>query len=212
MSKIKHDEHVFICGATGSGKSFLAEVYTKNLKKVFVLDVKGLFSWSNMNEEEQAKTIIITSVTHLKKFDNENYTHIIYRPEFNEMETEFYNEFFEYCYYRKNCCVLVDECMAITTSNNIPVFYKAILTRGRALNVQVYSCSQRPSTISPLCITESTHIFCFRLNSYNDRKKLELFTSQKTFLDNLTGHEFFYYNTANGMVKPIRSILKPKTK
>ena len=45
MSMIKPCEHVFICGATGSGKTVLTKLYTHAYENIFVLDVKGTFTF-----------------------------------------------------------------------------------------------------------------------------------------------------------------------
>lgn len=210
-SRIKLNEHVFIAGRTGTGKTWTARKYLTGFPYVVVLDTKGEFAWpevgfhrivrkprdggpeiityKNENPEE------ITLVTHLADIDKIKTPKIIYRPSWEELNLNFYNSFFEWIYRRRNTDVLVDEAMSVSPNPSvIPEYYKALLTRGRELGIGVWSCSQRPSGIAQIIISESNHIMSFDLNMPQDRKKLAEVSGAPEFLQKPGHYKFWYYN------------------
>jgi len=204
--QINTSEHVFIAGSTGSGKTILGKAYLSRKKNVVVLDTKGTFYFEPFLLEDDY--VIITELSRLeeasKKFDK-----IVYRPRLEELNDEYYDLFFKWCYFRRNTTVLVDEAMQVVkNAHTIPEYYKGILTRGRELNVSVWSLTQRPSGLNQLILTESTHYFIFRLTHINDRKKIAEITGQEQFIKPPHGYQFRYWK-AGGM-KTELSILKIK--
>jgi hypothetical protein len=190
---IKPNEHVFIAGRTRSGKTFLAQNYLANYPTVIALDTKGKLNWEEVPDNEKT---LITRLEDLPKVKTDK---IIYRPRFEELNWDFYEEFFRYCYFRGNLIVWIDEVMSICpTPQKIPEYYKAILTRGAELGVGAWSLSQRPSTIPLVIMSESLHIFCFDLNMTEDRKRMSAISEHPQMLDKPGHHIFWYYNQQTG--------------
>lgn len=191
---IKSDEHTFITGMTGSGKTVLAREYVAGIvKPVFVLDTKGTFSWgANVPD-----TVIITKLSDIQRAAGD-YDKITYRPIHEELEFSWYDAFFQFCYDLKNCSVLVDEAMQVCPNSvKIPAYYKGILTRGRELGVNVYSCTQRPASIPVVIFSESSHWFIFQLNNMADRKRIADFTGYERFMQTVPKYDFLYFNTTS---------------
>jgi len=187
--RIAKDEHVFIAGRTGSGKTFLARKYLAGFGHVVVLDTKGTLTWPEVPAKE------ITVVKRLAEITKAVTPKIIYQPEYQELEFEWYNAFFKYCYFKKNLTVWVDEVMAVCPSpHRIPEFYKAILTRGREMEVGVWSLTQRPAGIPLITMSESTHFFVFDLNMPHDRQRLIDITGTDEFGEKPGKYRFWYYN------------------
>lgn len=197
---INNTQHVFISGSTGTGKTIIAKIYNANTKyHTFVLDTKGTFLFEPFVGEDDY--ILVYEFKNLDKASKKS-KKIVYRPILEELTQEFYNEFFKYCYFKRNCTVIVDEAMqVIKNSFSIPEYYKGILTRGRELNVSVWSLTQRPSGINQLIMSEATHFFIFRLNHINDRKKIAEISGQDKFLLPPEGHEFIYWKADKSKVK-----------
>jgi len=174
---IPTNQHVFIAGRTGSGKTFLAEQYLNGYKNVCVLDTKGLFTWESAGKEVE----IVTKISDLPLAVKSK---IIYRPIWQEMKPEYYNAFFEWCYNRRNTIVYVDEFMSVSDNPfKIPDYCKAILTRGREHNVSLWVSTQRPSGISQIAISEASHFFIFTLNLQTDREKVASITGMRELLE-----------------------------
>ena len=145
---IKRSEHVFVAGGTGSGKTFLASEYLKGYNNVIVLDTKGMFdNWDYMSSVE------LSVVDRLEDVYNVSTSKIIYRPRFQELTQDFYNEFFKWVYLRKNTTILIDEAMQVSPNPHIiPEWLRGCLQRGRQRKVSIWSLTQRPLNISPLML------------------------------------------------------------
>ena len=189
-STIGRGEHVFVAGGTGSGKTFLAAEYLRPYNNVIVLDTKGMFeNWDDMDDKE------LTLVERLDDLPKVKTPKIIYRPIFQELTQESYNTFFSWVYQRRNTICMLDEAMQLSPSPSIlPEWLRGCLQRGRQLNIGIWSLTQRPKTISPLLISESTHIFAFRLNLDQDREKLVEVTGCKELYIKPEKHSFWYMN------------------
>ena len=196
MAQIRNDQHVFIAGATGSGKTFLAKTYLAgNTKKVFVLDTKGTFEWEQIPEK------LIITITRIAQIQNatQNFHFIIYRPVHEELDQIYYDLFFKFCYDLRHCTVYVDEAMQVCPNSfKIPEYYKGILTRGRELDVNVWSCTQRPATLPVVIYSEAMHWFIFKLNALQDRKKIADYSGFTGFMRVLPQHEFMYVDIESG--------------
>lgn len=189
---IKLSEHVFIAGMTGSGKTYLAQVYLMNdTEQQYVLDTKGTFEYIGIEPDE------FELVTTFEELYTTTKSKVIYRPIWEELDEYYYNEFFKFCMQRRNCRVIVDEGMQVSKSaNSIVEWYKGILTRGRELNVSVWTLTQRPTNIPLIVLSESTHYFIFRLNAISDRKRLVDYTGFDEFSENPPQkYAFNYFNT-----------------
>jgi len=200
MAYIKPNESVFIPGRNGSGKSFLAQKYLSRYPAVFALDSKGDLEW---NEIPKNQLNIITSLNDLEYAGKDATCKVVYRPDIEEMKTEYYEEFFRYLYFRQNCITWVDEVMAICpNAYQIPEYYKGILTRGRSRNTAAWSLSQRPAGIPNVIMSESKHFFVFDLNMVADRDRVakisgcpELLTlpNKEAHSRGLKGDFYFWY-------------------
>lgn len=210
-TQIPPNEHVFIGGRTGTGKTWTARKYLTGYTHVAVLDTKGEFAWPEVGfhrlvtkGKNGTPDIIryrndnpegITLVTHLADMAKVKTDKIIYRPAWEELNLAFYNSFYEWIYRRRNTVVFTDEAMSVSPNPSvIPEYYKACLTRGRELGIGVWSASQRPSGIAQIIISESNHILAFDLNMPQDRKKLAEISGAPEFLEKPGHFKFWYYN------------------
>jgi len=209
MSFIKPSEHVFVCGMNGTGKTLLAKIYLAGYNNVVVLDTKQTFNWEPWCIENQ-DYILVRSYNDL--LQAQKYDKIVYRPNINENNIEFYEKFFEWCFKRQNTIIMIDEAMYVCDSHKIPFWYKSCLTNGREINVSCWNLSQRPSNVSNFLMTESIHWFVFRLNSVDDRIKLVKCSGDDVFKKSPSGHWFIYKNmNYEGHIKRMLEI-KSKTR
>jgi len=207
-ANIKNDEHVFIAGQTGSGKSFLKQAYLSGYKNVISLDLKGKLTY----EPFLYDVPVFDNLDDLMKVSDGKY---IYRPKFEEIETPAYVEkFFEWIYYRQNTICDIDEIMALTElgggTNYIPRYAKAILTRGRERNTTIWGATQRPKAIPLVYMSEATHFFIFSLKLADDRKRVQEFIPYPEIMQEIPKHthKFWYYN--DKMDSPVKARMKVK--
>lgn len=197
---IEDGRHVLVAGRTGSGKSVLAEIYCSGINNVICLDTKGETEWKTIPDVE-----VFDRLENLVNFKEGK---AIYRPRWEELNTEHYDKFFEWIYLRKNTAVWVDEVMSIyENANTILPFHKAIMTRGRTKQISCWNVTQRPRTIPLALISEASHLFIFDLNMEQDRKRINEVVGQPEIMQipsKLGGEfSFWYYNFK--LDKPILS-------
>ena len=209
LETIKPHEQVFIVGMTGSGKSYFAETYLRNYDFVIKLDTKrefaerrmeGLSAWRGLKEGKD-----FSVVEHLEDIQYCQTKKIIYAPVFEELEEQYYNEFFRFCFERENTIVWVDELMSITTAQRLPIQLKRITTQGRSKNVGLWTCTQRPAGIPQIIPANSTHVIGYRLRLKVDKQRMVDITGCPEFMEDPKQYQFWYYKV--GMEKAIKAQL-----
>lgn len=206
---IKTDEHVFIAGQTGSGKSFLKQAYLSGYKNVISLDLKGMLTYSPFIHDVP----VFDTLDELMEMGEGKY---IYRPRFEEMEdTTYIEKFFEWIYFRQNTICDIDELVALTEMGGaggtyIPRYAKAILTRGRERNTTIWGATQRPKGIPLIYMSEASHYFVFSLKLEADRKRVQEFIPYPEIMEEIPKqtHKFWYYN--DNLDRPVKSMMVVK--
>ena len=98
-----------------------------------------------------------------------------------------------------NVHIINDESKGLYAGQHIPEateHHQRIMMQGRVRGVGVTNTSQRPRSIPKETITECEHVFCFRLNTYDDRKIVaEVMGDPVMDAGRLGKHEFYYWNT-----------------
>jgi len=201
-NQIKVDEHVFIAGKTGSGKTAVASVYLAGFPRVVKMDEKGdalrdiregISPWSMVDQKRLA---VVTSLQHLQdELQNKERTHIIYCADHTEINPTSHNLFYRMCYDAEDLTVWTDELFAVSPNPQvIPEYLQAIYTRGRTRNVSSWGLTQRPKGISSLPVSQSTHVFGFNLRLPDDRKRMVELTGVPEFQYNPGLYKFWYWN------------------
>lgn len=195
---IKPSEHVFICGQTGTGKSVVAEVYLAGYGNVVKLDTKGEYFerkkkreaiWRGLTEGKD-----YTVIFKLSDIDQVTTPKIIYVPEPEEMNDEYFDALMKWVYKRENTILWIDELMEVAPSpHKYPFHLKALYTRGRSKEAVVWACTQRPSDIPSIVFGNSTHFFIFTMQLPQDRDKLVKGTGMPQFMQQPQGHNFWYW-------------------
>jgi hypothetical protein len=183
-----------LAGQTGSGKTTLARYLLNYRKYKIVADYKGKIGWEGYRV-----------YTTIKKLTKASEPALIYRPSYAEsIDDDARNRFFEWVYRRGNTTLYVDETAAITEGNTYPYYYGAILMRGRELNVELWSATQRPKDIPQIVLSESEHVYCFRLRLEQDREKIERLAGiPREYIEALQKRNFLYSPQDGEIVGPL---------
>ncbi len=182
---LRADERIFICGKTGSGKTFLARHLTGRLKRLIVLDGKGtLGSWGLLEWNRETRRAL--------KSGEEVRTRVLLDTGARSAD-EFWSEVFETIYGAGNVTIYIDEMYAIVDPGARPLpILTALYTRGRELGIGMWTATQRPTWIPLVCISEAEHIFLFRLNLDEDRRRMSAFMSDAVMQPIRDPHGFYY--------------------
>jgi energy-coupling factor transporter ATP-binding protein EcfA2 len=203
--RIGKREHAFIAGATGCGKSELAQwlINDPGKKYSIVYDPKHsetITEWRNQT--------FIYSWQELKRSKDRR---IVYRPSLeayrgadgkltNEAEDErCQEEFFQYVFITKRRRVYVDEVSALLGGSNPNYYLKGCLTRGRELGISTVCATQRPVSIPIIMMSESTKKYVFRLEWPDDQERMEKLTGGRITVKMqglLQDFEFYFYDGA----------------
>lgn len=195
--KLGREEHGFICGATGTGKSVLARFLLEDERKAY----------SVTYDPKHSRTIGQWSRhTFIYSWDDligSDARRIVYRPTLEEAEdAAAQKEFFKWIYTQQHVRLYVDECSALLGDSNPNFYLKGCLTRGRELGISVLCATQRPVSIPLITMSEATRLYVFRLNLEEDRKRVAKITgiSDDEQLG-LRQYEFFYFDVIRGRIE-----------
>lgn len=155
------DRAVFV-GQTGSGKTTLAEFICASRPYVVALDTKGTMRWSGYQ-----------LVRRLRDLPRHGVARVIYRPIYAEaQDDDVIDGFFEWIFRRKRTTLYIDELAQITRGDQYPFHLGACFAQGRELGVEVFSSTQRPTRIPQIVLSESEHVYTFRLRLPQDRDRI----------------------------------------
>jgi len=193
--KLGIEEHGFVCGATGTGKSKLSEFLVNDPDKSFsvVYDPKH----SRTIGEWHYQTYIY-SWEELTSYEHKNTRRIVYRPPIEEAEdVGAQKAFFQWIFEQGHVRVYVDECSALLGDSSPNFWFKGCLTRGRELGISVVAATQRPVSIPLITLSEATRFYLFRLNLEEDMKRMEKITGIKVATQmELAQYQYYYYDAS----------------
>lgn len=206
---IESDAHVLVAGATGTGKSYLAEEYLRGYKNVVKLDTKlevderrknDLSPWRGLKEGKDFEVCRT-----FEEVTQSNYNKIIYAPVFEEHTEESFDDFFNWIYARQNTILWIDELMSIGTVHKYPRGLHRLMIMGRSKGIGVWSCTQRPSGIPSIVPANSKYFFIFNLYLPQDRRKVVETTGFDELNQIPEGHNFWFCKM--GAEKPVLAVL-----
>lgn len=188
-------DRALFTGMTGSGKTTLARVLLRSRAYVVVVDFKGLIDWPGYEIHTSFHSLTTGKAPRL-----------IYRPSYDEIQNEETQELvWQWLYMRGNTTVYVDETAAVTNGNLHPFYYGACLMRGREHGIELWSATQRPARIPSIVLSESEHVFAFRLRLPQDRERVEQLAGiEREKIELLPKHEFLYSPQDGDIIGPLR--------
>lgn len=186
---MKSSDRVFICGKTGSGKSTLTEYLLSTAEHLIVIDGKD-----SDDIRDNWNVVAYNREKHLQAIKEHKPMRIRL---VNNMEEII--EVLNVAYTYGNITLYIDEITAtIPPRTKPPAIFTDIWTRGRSRNIGAWSGTQRPSQIPLEFISESEHLFIFKLTLENDRKRMAGMAGKKVLSPPLDQHGFYYYNVNDG--------------
>lgn len=187
-------EHVAVIGDTGTGKSYLlAKGLLRMRNYVVVLKTKA-------DDDDADKWQGFHRIRKARGIDNERYSRFLLDPEYRYQAVEG-ADLLERVWRQGGWTVVIDEGW-YAERIGLSEYIDRLLTQGRSSKVSVVFGQQRPVTTSRFVISQSTHVFCFRVEG-RDMKTIAEATTPRIVpvIESLqriphtnTATEFAYYH------------------
>ena len=192
---IKHDERVFICGRTGSGKTFLAKHLISRYSRVIVVDPKGTFHADGLENWNRS--------SRKKIFNDDKPFKIRIPPLIADNQEEAYDEYFSELYEADNYLIYIDELYGVVTGVKGGKWLRALYTQGREFGISVIASTQRPAWIPTFTMSEAEWFFCFQLQMLKDRMTMAENGMGKAVQTKIPHEHGFYYYHNKTMQEPV---------
>src|SRR5215510_14793578 len=189
----KNDRAVLL-GSTGSGKTTLARRLVEDQSKPYsvVYDPKASL---NINDWVAPK-----KYTDFSDLVWAKEKRLVYRPDIYEaLDPRQQDEFFLWVYESMHRRLLIDEAYSLLGGSTPSFHLQACLARGRERGISTIICAQRPKRIPLLLLSESEHIYVFRVGMPEDRHRCyELTGIDPMEQFELKDFQFIYFNCRTG--------------
>ena len=195
---IAYEEKIVIVGASGSGKTYLANSLLKSLNgiSVWVYDFNYQF--------HSSRAMVFHDLDELLKvYDSAKRGHYIFQPHDNSENT--FRRFNAEAFKRGNLTLIEDEIHTFLTKQKQNKEFNQVILSGRPRGISVVSISSRPASCPNHVLSNSKHVFAFKLNLESDLKFLESYLGHDVWIimpkdkraklkdeDELPQHTFFY--------------------
>lgn len=202
----KDGERALIVGQTGSGKTAFAQWLIVRIPRapIFIYDTKIEPKFDMLPNN----TVVSTVEQMNKEFENEKVDYIIVRPHDDLLgKPEELDDFLYHHYmnFHHSVC-FIDE--LYTFHNNGRGFkgLQALLSRGRSKGITTIGCTQRPVSISRLCITEAQKVYAFKLGDRQDRKRLADVIPNFDDYPIPKNHAFYFFESGEDQAQLMRPV------
>ena len=163
---IAYDEKIVIVGASGSGKTYLANEIMKGLNgiSVWVFDPNYQF--------HSSRAMVFNDLSEmLKVYDSAKRGHYILQPHQNDENT--FRRFCSEAFKRGNVVLIMDEIHNWLTKQRVLKEFNQVILSGRPRGISCVSISSRPASCPNHILSNAKHVFAFKLNLESDVKFLE---------------------------------------
>lgn len=186
-------EHVSVIGDTGTGKTYLIARSLLRMRRFVIVfktkpDPDDATKWAGFKRIRKASSI-----------DHAKFDRFLLEPEYSYQAREGY-ELLERVWRQGSWTICIDELWYAERIGLAP-YIERLLTQGRSTGISVVIGQQRPVGTSRFAISQTTHLFSFRVEGRDSKTIAESTTPAIVpVLDSLTGHDFAYYNRAQRFV------------
>ena len=199
-----YNEDCVIVGMKGSGKTYLANEILRGLSNVNVIVYD--FNW----QFSESRAVVIHNIDELfKAYDHNGGGHWIFQP--HDKSEDIFVKYCDEIFKRANVVSMIDEAHMFVSKMRILKAYNNLILSGRPRGISVISISSRPANLPNNALTNSRHIFAFRLNLESDVKFLESWLGSQAWellpkeqrkknieAPEIEVHSFYYRDTQKG--------------
>lgn len=194
--KIGRNDRAVLIGATGSGKTVLAQYLVEDNEK------RNSVVYNNKPSDRILETWTKTqrNIENFQELETAEEERLIYTPPLKEtLSQDLQDEFFGWIYERRYTRLYIDEATSLRGGVNPSYYLQACLCRGRERGISTIVATQRPARVPLIITSEAEHFYIFRLNKLGDRQRVYddtgISVDEQTDLERF---EFIYYNALYG--------------
>ena len=172
---IAYEEKIVIVGASGSGKTYLANQIMKGLNgiSVWVFDPNYQF--------HSSRAMVFHDLDELLKvYDSAKRGHYILQPHDSSEHT--FRRFNAEAFKRGNLTLIEDEIHNWLSKQKVLKEFNQVILSGRPRGISVISISSRPASCPNHILSNVKHVFAFKLNLESDVKFLEGYLGDDVWL------------------------------
>jgi len=183
----KIGQHIAAVGDTGTGKTYLVSKLVQLRKYVVIFRTKP----------DDIKFDGFRTVRRATAMDDIYRTRLLLAPLHEHQMREGY-EMLDRVWHQGGWTVVIDELWYVEKMLKLREYVERLLTQGRSKDISVIVGMQRPAQISRFAISQCTHLFTFRIEG-RDLQIVKESTTPRIVepVQELTGHNFVYYNRAS---------------
>ena len=172
---IAYEEKIVIVGASGSGKTYLANQIMRGLNgiTVWVFDPNYQF--------HSSRAMVFNDLDEmLKVYDSAKRGHYILQPHDSSEYT--FRRFNAEAFKRGNIVLIEDEIHNWLSKQKVLKEFNQVILSGRPRGISVISISSRPASCPNHILSNVKHVFAFKLNLESDVKFLEGYLGDDVWL------------------------------
>ena len=208
--KLALGERAFFVGHTGSGKTWLATSLIERAiparLPVVVVDPKWMFEPSDAKAWDVLGDLPASWERRIRRHKRPSLLRVIIRPEYlaDQTKNDVLNSIYQRIFAAGNCLVYLDEIQALVYNVRANPALSRLVQMGRQKKISVWGSTLRPSAIPRMFLSESDHIFAFRLRDAADRDRLSMLLGDRAKEPPGPGsHDFWYMPPGTSDLEPI---------
>lgn len=195
-------------GKTGSGKTYGAYQFLRDVPRLIVIDPKhsegiaewGLEQWDGPVSVPRWRDVVRRGINHHERrfvqqrkilSGKENFQYV-----FSPAPDYDYESLWGWIWDNlqgRDVTIYIDELYLTLKNNTGGKYLRALYTQGREKGIGTWASMQRPTLVPLICLTECEWFFVFRLTLDDDKKRMSKIIGKEAMAD-LKGHSFFMYN------------------
>ena len=193
-----------LVGQTGSGKTTLAVALLPQYSYVLALDPKITLG---ATEEEPDRWLdgfeLCRSPDELAAAAG-SCPWLQYRPDPEHQSWETWDRVYQWAFDRRNSLIYTDEVNLVCRGPRPTDGMRACVTSGRERRIGMIHATQRPAMVPGILYSESEHLFVFRLEKRDDRRRLAEGGMPDRVIERPADRYWFWHKDAAGDVRYLK--------